>query len=196
MNVTFFRCAIAAGVVGGALLLAAAVVRAEDDIVYRWVDDQGSAHFTQGRENIPAPYRTKAVPLGSVFGEQSQPPPTPGQAGRAPEHVPPPPAAPPASPRQPPPPGAPERVALDELLEKAQTTDQYLVLGGAYLSLGLPLAAKTCANKAAAVARTSGEWARLADAYAALGETAASGDARGRSDQLRQQERALQTLPR
>jgi hypothetical protein len=196
MNATFPWRATVAGVVGGALLLGTVVAWADDDTVYRWVDDQGSPHFTQGRENIPAPYRAKAVPLGSVTGEQSSPS-KPSQAERAPEGaVPARPAAPPASAPQPPPPGAPERVALDELLEKAQTTDQYLVLGGAYLRLGLPLAAKTCANKGAAVARTSGEWGRVADAYAAIGETTASGDARKRSDQLRQQERALQNLSR
>lgn len=194
---TFLWRATVAALVGGTLLFSAGAAWAEDDTVYRWVDDQGSAHFTQGRENIPAAYRAKAVPLGSVVGEPSRP--SPSQAERAPERAvlpPPPPAAPPASPRQPPPPNAPERVALDELLEKAQTTDQYLVLGEAYLRLGLPLAAKTCANKGAAVARTSGEWARVADAYGAIGETAASGDARKRSDQLRQQERALQNLSR
>jgi hypothetical protein len=193
---TFLWRTTVAALVGG-LLFSAGAAWAEDDTVYRWLDDQGSAHFTQGRENIPAPYRAKAVPLGSVVGEPSRP--LPSQAERAPERAvlpPPPPAAPPASLRQPPPPSAPERVALDELLEKAQTTDQYLVLGGAYLRLGLPLAAKTCANKGAAVARTSGEWGRVADAYAALGETATSGDARKRSEQLRQQEQAIQNLPR
>jgi hypothetical protein len=196
MKLMALRHATLAGVMGAALLYSyGARAASANDTVYRWVDDQGGVHFTQ-REDIPAPYRGKAVPLGSAAGQ-----PPPGATQSQPERAtgptpPPPPPPPPATPRQPPPPTAPERVALDELLEKAQTTDQYLVIGEAYLRLGLPLAAKTCATKAAAVAKTSPEWARVADAYAAIGDAPASSEARKKSEQVQQQERALQNPPR
>ncbi len=183
---TFLWRATVAGLAAAALVLSTGAASADDDIVYRWVGDDGSVHFTQGRENIPPSYRAKAVPLGSVAGEQP-PDPKPSQPERTAEPaVPPPPPAPPTIQRQPPPPTAPERIALDELLEKAQTTDQYLVIGNAYLRLGLPLATKTCADKAALVAATSGEWGRVADAYAAIGHAAASSEARKKSEELRQ----------
>lgn len=193
MDLTVLRRAIVAGLAGVALACSTSAASAEDDTLYRWLDDQGSVHLTQGRENIPAPYRAKAVPIGSVTAEPP-PSPAPGSGERAAERAVPPP--PPAPPRQPPPPNAPERLAVDELLEKARTTDQYLVIGEAYLRLGLPLAANTCANKAAEVAATSREWTRVADAYATLGNAAASSAARSKSEQLRQQERAIQNLPR
>jgi hypothetical protein len=192
---TFLWRPTIAGLAGAALLLSAGAVSAEDSIIYRWVDDNGGVHFTQGRENIPPPHRSRAVPLGSVGGEQSSGP-APAPAERQPEPQPPPPPPLPTSQRKPPPPSAPERIALDELLTKAGTADEYLVIGEAYLRLGLPLATKTCADKAALVAATSGEWARVADAYAAIGQAAASNEARNKSEQLRQQERALQNLSR
>jgi len=189
---------------GAAVLLGAGTSSAQDAMVYRWVDDEGGVHFTQGRESIPAAYRAGAVPLGSVGGVQS-PGAEPGQAEPAAE--PPAPATPPAParpeaqrppppPPPPPPPNAPERLALDELLEKARTTDQYLVIGEAYLRLGLPLAAKTCASKAAAAAVSSRDWDRVAGAYGALGDTQASSEARQRSERLRQEERVIENIIR
>jgi hypothetical protein len=192
---TFLCRPTIAWLAGAALLLSAGAVLAEDSIVYRWVDDNGNVHLTQGRENIPTPYRLRAQPLGSVGGEPS-PGPAPAPAESRPDPQPPPPPAPPAAQRKPPPPNAPERLALDELLAKAATTDEYLVIGEAYLRLGLPLATKTCADKAALVAATSGEWARVADVYAAIGQAAASSEARNKSEQLLHQERALQNLSR
>ncbi len=183
----------AVAVLAAGLLLGPSAALGADDTLYRWVDGQGGVHLTQGQEDIPAPYRTKAVPLGSVAGEPPASP-TPSSPEPAVERAVPP--APSAAPRQPPPPNAPERVAVDELLEKARTTDQYLVIGEAYLRLGLPLAAKTCADKAAAVAVTSREWGRVADAYAVVGDAAASREARKKSEQSRQQESAVKSQPR
>lgn len=199
----FFGYVAVAALVGAAVLLTPATSSAQDAIVYRWVDDEGGVHFTQGRESIPAPYRAGAVPLGSVGGGES-PKAGPGEAERAAE--PPAPATPPAParpeaqrpppPPPPPPPNAPERLALDELLEKARTTDQYLVIGEAYLRLGLPLAAKTCTSKAAAVAVSSRDWDRVAGAYGALGDAQASSEARQRSERLRQEEQVIENIIR
>ena len=186
----------AAGLLAAALVLSTGAVSANDDTVYRWIGEDGSLHFIQGRENIPPLHRAKAVPLGSIGREQSPGPrasPAEQPAERA--AVPPLPAVSAKQP-QPPPPDAPERIALDELMEKAQTADQYLVIGEAYLRLGLPLAAKSCADKAATVAATSDEWGRVAGAYTAVGEPVASNEARSKSERLLQVERALQNLTR
>jgi hypothetical protein len=43
------------------LLLPVAPVAAE---IYRWVDDQGNAHYTEGLDRIPERFRSRAVPLG------------------------------------------------------------------------------------------------------------------------------------
>jgi hypothetical protein len=47
-----------------ALTLVALAVRPAAAEVYRWVDEQGTAHFTDGLINVPERHRKSAVPLG------------------------------------------------------------------------------------------------------------------------------------
>jgi len=187
---------------GGVIALAAVSValgvpasQAQSDIVYRWADEEGSVHFTQGLGSVPERFRSSAIPLGSV-GEGMAPP----VAAKEAPAPPPPPTAPPSARRggqlKPPPPNAPERAILDEAYSNARTADQYLAVGKAYLRFGLPLAAKSATDKAALVAITSADWARVADAYDEIGQSQASSDARRKSAQLLQEEQARGRLPR
>jgi hypothetical protein len=185
-----------AGLASATLLLGVVPAPAADDVLYRWVDDAGGVHFTQGRENVPALFRSGAVALGSV-GAGPSPPPVPGQTDRAAE--PPPPPAPPAGPgaqRKPAPLNAPERAAVDEAYENARTTDQYLAVSQGYLGLGLPLGAKSAADSAARVARTPREWEGVANTYAAIGDAKGAGEARKKAEELLRRERSPATSPR
>src|SRR5207245_7410693 len=47
-----------------------------DAQIYRWVDDNGVPHFTDGIDSVPDRYRSKAVPLGMRVG-----PPAPAAPG-------------------------------------------------------------------------------------------------------------------
>jgi len=192
---TFLKRATIAGLAGATLLLSAGTGPAQEDIVYRWVDDDGTVHFTQGQQSIPPRFRPRAVPLGSVGG--ARPPAAgSGEALKVPEPIAPVAPPPPVRQRPPAPLNAPERVAVDEAYEKARTTEQYLAVSQGYLGLGLPLGAKSAADSAARVAVTSRDWEGVANTYAAIGETAAAAAARKKAEQLSQQERARRGSPR
>jgi hypothetical protein len=68
---------------GVALLLALAASTASAQI-YRWVDEHGVAHFVDGIENVPQPFRPRATPLGYRNAPREAAPATPatGQAAR------------------------------------------------------------------------------------------------------------------
>lgn len=68
-----------------ALIVVAAVVAWSPDAsaqFFRWVDERGNAHYAEGIDNVPARYRSSAVPLGlrNVPGSSA---PTPGSATHA-----------------------------------------------------------------------------------------------------------------
>ncbi len=48
-------------VVLATVALAPSIARAQ---FYRWVDDQGNAHYAEGIDSVPQRYRTSAMPLG------------------------------------------------------------------------------------------------------------------------------------
>ena len=168
---------------------------AQDGVLYRWRDDAGQVHLTQGRDQIPERFRVSAQPLGQVGPAPPAPvsdDPVPGPPGKTPgEAAPGAPAAakPPGEPEKrpaptPPPPSSPQRRALDEQLSEARTSSAYLAAGAEYLALGLPLGARTAAAKAAAVARSSREWEALAQFYATLGDEKAAGEAKLKAARL------------
>jgi hypothetical protein len=174
--------------IGIALLTVAPCVSSETHTLYRWVDETGGVHFTQGLAEVPARFRRSAVPLGAVGA-----PPPPSVV--APPREPPPAAvspspAPPALPaRKPPPPGDPERNAVDDILFKARTTPEYLAAAEGYARLGLPLGAKTALQKAADAAKTSAHWKAVAKGYNLIGETKAAGEAGRKAEGLAEWER-------
>jgi predicted aspartyl protease len=51
------------GVLVGLVLVAGTVAPAQAQF-YRWTDEQGDAHYTEGLGSVPERYRSKAVPLG------------------------------------------------------------------------------------------------------------------------------------
>ena len=61
------------GIVAGPRLAAAQM--------YRWTDDQGEIHFTEGAESVPLKFRRKAVLMGETAQPVASPPAT--QAGSA-----------------------------------------------------------------------------------------------------------------
>ena len=64
--------------------------------IYRWTDDQGELNLTQGLENVPERFRSRAVIVGPAEPRPSPPPPAPaGPAapGSPPRSAPPGPAA-------------------------------------------------------------------------------------------------------
>jgi len=154
-------------------------VQAEENTVYRWVDDGGITHLVQGLNAVPPRYRARAIPLGSMSGLEP--------ATRAPE-------LPEAGPK-PPGPDDPERGKIDEELSRARTAAEALAAGRAYLRMGLPLAATSAANKAAGLARTAGDWERIADAYDAIGRTESSLEARRKAAELRREDRPAARTP-
>ena len=61
-----------AGALGSALgLLIAATAGAAAATVYRWVDDQGRVHYSQG---VPPQYRDRALPVGVAAAEATAEP--------------------------------------------------------------------------------------------------------------------------
>jgi predicted aspartyl protease len=49
---------------------------------YRWIDERGNAHYAEGIDNVPQPYRSTAVPL-SMRNSAAPSAPTPGAAPEA-----------------------------------------------------------------------------------------------------------------
>ena len=41
--------------------------------LYRWMDDGGRVHYSQGLDSVPEPFRAKAVPLGQATPASSEP---------------------------------------------------------------------------------------------------------------------------
>ena len=41
--------------------------------LYRWMDDSGWVHYSQGLNSVPEPFRAKAVPLGQATPASSEP---------------------------------------------------------------------------------------------------------------------------
>lgn len=152
-------------------------------MLYRWIDDTGAVHFTQGLENVPNAFRGRATPLGDV----EEPPPSPPSAAPAPPPVPT--VQTPSASKAPPPPGAPERNIVDDLLETAQTSLQYVAAAQGYARLRLPLGAKTALQKAAEKAATAADWNAIADCYDLIGETKLGSEARQRARRLAEWDR-------
>jgi hypothetical protein len=183
------RYAIVSMLASVALLLSAGTARGQDDVVYRWVDDDRIVNFTQGLGSVPQRHVPRAVALGSMSG--GVPPkeaPPPGEAQSPASTTPPSPTPPQPAPRS-----TPDRAAADEALANARTTDQFLAASRTYtgLALGLAVAAKTAIDRATMVATTSQDWDRIAKAYADIGQGEPASDARKKSEQLLQQERAI-----
>jgi len=40
--------------------------------LYRWTDDSGRVHYTQGLQSVPEQYRSRAVPLGQATPSSAQ----------------------------------------------------------------------------------------------------------------------------
>ena len=187
-----------AGVITAGLVLLAATAFADDDVLYRWRDETGQVHYTQGRSAIPERFRAAAVPMGAVTSPAPAPAPPkdaapapPREAEKAVDS----PAEKRVPPRTPPSPRSPERRALDERLESARTTSASLGAGAEYLAMGLPLGAKTAANKAASQAQSAADWKALADFYDSLGDADAAAKARRRSAELAEWERGYSAPP-
>ena len=174
--------------IGIALLTVAPHASGESHTLYRWVDETGGVHFTQGLAEIPARFRRSAVPLGAV----GVPPPPTVVAPEAPPREPPPAAVKPvpAVPTRPPPPqGHPERNAVDDILFRARTTPEYLAAAEGYARLGLPMQAKPAVRMAANAAKTSAHWKAVAKGYGLIGETKLEEEAGRKAEALAEQER-------
>jgi hypothetical protein len=53
--------------------------------MYRWTDERGQVHYSQGLESVPSRYRASAVPIGNVTPPPPPPAaPSPGPAAAAP----------------------------------------------------------------------------------------------------------------
>ncbi|MBI4637785.1 MAG: aspartyl protease family protein [Candidatus Rokubacteria bacterium] len=59
-------------------LLAAAGARPADAQIYRWTDERGVPHYSEGLDSVPERYRSQAVPLG--FRNAPAPSPAPATA--------------------------------------------------------------------------------------------------------------------
>jgi hypothetical protein len=152
-------------------------------VLYRWIDDSGSVHFTQGLENVPNGFRGRATPLGAVTAPP--PPPPPPDPPQAPVPA----VQAPPAPKAPPPPGAPERNVVDDMLSNARTSLEYAAAAEGYAKLGLPLGAKTALDKAAQRATTAAHWSAIAKIYGLIGETKDAVEAQRKADQLAAWER-------
>jgi hypothetical protein len=128
-----------------------------EEPVYRWMDDQGVLHMSQGLGSVPEQYRGAAVPLGVL----TSPPP----AARRAE----------PDPRQ--------RLPLDEALRRARTTFDFLILARRYRTHGFEEQAREAVGRGAAVAATGAEWHAVAASYDALGMAQAAQQARRRAEQ-------------
>lgn len=60
------------------LLMATGVALPAAAQIYRWTDERGNAHYTEGLANVPERYRSRAAPLGL---RNAPSPPTAGPAG-------------------------------------------------------------------------------------------------------------------
>ena len=41
--------------------------------MYRWTDDRGMAHYSQGLDSVPDQFRSRAVPLGQATSPAAEP---------------------------------------------------------------------------------------------------------------------------
>jgi hypothetical protein len=41
--------------------------------MYRWKDDRGMVHYSQGLQSVPEPFRATAVPLGQATSPAAEP---------------------------------------------------------------------------------------------------------------------------
>jgi hypothetical protein len=133
----------------------AAARAAADEQVYRWTDDEGAVHLSQGLASVPPQYRHRAEPLGSL-------------------------TAPPSGPTRPAPDAASRR-AVDESLRTARTAWDFLIVARRYRSRGWDDLARQAVDRAAAVAREASEWHAIAASYDALGLAQAADAARRRA---------------
>ncbi len=46
---------------------------ADDGRMYRWQDDRGRVHYSQGLQSVPEEFRATAVPLGQAMSPATQP---------------------------------------------------------------------------------------------------------------------------
>jgi hypothetical protein len=172
--------ALAAAAAVAATLALAAPAAAQ---LYRWTDEQGNVHYTQGLYSIPERHRGSARLVAPP--EPPAAPPAPAPAAPAPgtpgAATPAPGAAAPGQPgATPPAPGAPaprgEAAAspqliqqLDEELRRAVTAGDILAVGQRFLANGARDKAREAAARAAEVARTRDEWFAVAGLYRHLG---------------------------
>jgi predicted aspartyl protease len=73
---------VACRVLVGLALVAGAAAPAQGQF-YRWTDEQGISHYTEGIDNVPERYRSQAVPLGL----RNAPAPAVGATGPAPANT-------------------------------------------------------------------------------------------------------------
>jgi len=51
----------------------AAAQKPSDAGMYRWKDDRGRVHYSQGLQSVPEPFRATAVPLGQATSPAAEP---------------------------------------------------------------------------------------------------------------------------
>ena len=51
----------------------AAAQKPSDAGMYRWKDDRGMVHYSQGLQSVPEPFRATAVPLGQATSPAAEP---------------------------------------------------------------------------------------------------------------------------
>lgn len=68
------------GTIAGAFAIVALLATPAAAQIFRWVDDQGNAHYAEGLLNVPERFRSRAQPLGL----RSAPTPPPGAAATIP----------------------------------------------------------------------------------------------------------------
>lgn len=69
-------------VLGLVVALALAAAGPAGAQMYRWIDDQGNAHYAEGLDSVPERYRSRAVPLG-LRNAPAPPPSAPGPPARS-----------------------------------------------------------------------------------------------------------------
>ena len=138
---------------------AAVPQRPPDEPAYRWTDEQGVMHLTQGLASVPEQFRGSAVPLGII---SSPPPAKPLRAEPDPR----------------------ERAPLDDALRRARTAYDFLILARRYRTRGFEDQAREAVRRAEGVAATADEWHGIAATYDTMGMAQAAQAARRRAGQI------------
>jgi len=133
--------------------------RAPDEPAFRWKDEHGVVHLSQGLASVPEEFRATAVPLGII---SSPPPAKPLKAEPDPR----------------------ERVALDDALRRARTAYDFLILARRYRTRGFDEQAREAVRRGAGVAVTADEWHAVAATYDTLGMPQAAQQARRRAGEI------------